>query len=98
MKAECELCYVALARVELSEIYFEEGEYKLCADLLAPFCDMWLISDTRPIGLWKIMKKCTMKEEFVQAWEDIVDEDIRIGIDNVSSSSSINKLTVKSRI
>ena len=75
MKLECESSYVSLARVELSEIYFNEGNYKECAELLADFCEMWLISDERPIELWKMIKKCVQKDEFIQAWEDIIGRD-----------------------
>jgi len=77
LKIKCETSYVSPARIQLSEIYFNEGEYEKCAELLAPFCDMWLETEEKSIELWRMIYKCVRKVEFIQAWEDIVDEDIR---------------------
>lgn len=77
LRIECETSYVSPARIKLSEIYFNEGKYKECAELLAPFCDMWLESDERSIDLWRLICKFVAKNEFIGAWEDIVGEDIQ---------------------
>ena len=77
LKTECETSFVSPARIKLSEIYFNEGKYKECAELLAPFCDMWLESDERSIDLWRVICKFVAKNEFVGAWEDILGEDIQ---------------------
>ena len=74
---ECETSFVSPARIKLSEIYFNEGKYEECAELLAPFCDMWLESGERSIDLWRVISKFVSKNEFIGAWEDIVDEDIQ---------------------
>ena len=77
LKTECETSFVSPARIKLSEIYFNEGKYEECAELLAPFCDMWLESGERSIDLWRVISKFVSKNEFIGAWEDIVDEDIQ---------------------
>lgn len=76
LKTECETSFVSPARIKLSEIYLNERKYKECAELLAPFCDMWLESAERSIELWRMIFKCSTKTVFITAWEDIINEDI----------------------
>ena len=78
LETDCDASYTSPARIKLCEIYLNEGKYKECAELLAPFCDMWLElpKEERSIELWQMIHKCVQKEEFIQAWEDVIDEDI----------------------
>ena len=65
LRTECETSFGFPARIKLSEIYFHEGKYEECAELLAPFCGMWLESDERSIDLWRVISKFVTKNEFI---------------------------------
>ena len=85
LREECDKSYVSPARVKLGWIYLKEKKHAECAELLAPFCDIWFMlrESERSIDLWKLLLECVKSHRFLEEWENFIDQDVLKYVDEL---------------